>query len=65
MKSIKPSRVIDQAKPQVTGFSTMFDKLEQNVLLGGLSQSTLLNYGPCIAKFSLYFKCPAIECKIR
>lgn len=39
----------------------MFDKLEQNVLLGGLSQSTLLNYGRCIAKISLYFKCPAIE----
>ena len=61
MKSIKDSRVIDQAKTQVTGFSAMFDKLEQNVLLGGLSQSTLLNYGRCVAKISLYFKCPAIE----
>jgi site-specific recombinase XerD len=61
MKSIQESRIIDQAKTQVTEFSVMFDKLEQNVLLGGLSQSTLLNYGRCIAKISLHFNCPAIE----
>lgn len=34
----------------------MFAKLEQAVQLGGLAPSTLLNYGRCIAKISLYFK---------
>ena len=30
-------------------------------MLGGLSQSTLTNYGRCIAKISLYFHQPAID----
>jgi len=34
--------------------------LEQKVALGGLSDSTLNNYGPCIAKISLYLMQPAI-----
>ena len=34
----------------------MFALLEQKVLLGGLFNSTLLNYGRCIANISLYFK---------
>ena len=33
----------------------MFAKLEQAVQLGGMAPSTLLNYGRCIAKISLYF----------
>jgi integrase len=39
----------------------MFAKLEQKVTLGGLSESTLVNYGRCIAKISLYFKQVAIN----
>ncbi len=35
----------------------MFQRLEQKVLLGGLSNSTLQNYGRCIAKMSIHFKC--------
>ena len=38
----------------------MFKKLEQKVILGGMSPSTLFNYGRCIAKISLHFKTPAI-----
>ncbi len=57
MKLFKSSRIIDRAKSEVTDFTEMFARLEQKVLLGGLSDSTLLNYGRCIAKISLYFKC--------
>jgi len=39
----------------------MFSKLEQKVTLGGLSESTLINYGRCIAKISLHFNTPAVE----
>lgn len=59
MEKIKSGRIIDRAKVEVTGFSVMFEKLEQKVALGGLSNSTLLNYGRCIAKISLHFKTPA------
>ena len=61
MEQIKSSRIIDRAKSQVNGFSNMFAKLEQNVLLGGLSNSTLLNYRRCIAKISLHFKRVPLE----
>lgn len=56
---IKKSRIIDRANKEVKGFDEMYQKLEQKVLLGGLSSSTLLNYGRCIAKISLYFSTPA------
>ena len=55
------STIIDRAKKEVTGFSTMFAKLEQKVTLGSFSESTLVNYGRCIAKISLYFKQIAIS----
>ena len=57
METIKSSRIIDTAKSEVTDFRSMFERLEQKVILGGLSNSTLLNYGRCIAKISLHFKC--------
>ena len=56
---IKKSRLIDRANKEITGFAPMYQKLEQKVLLGGLSASTLLNYGRCIAKISLHFSTPA------
>lgn len=59
METLKSSKIIDRAKNEVTGFTTMYDKLEQKVVLGGLSNSTLLNYGRCIAKISLHFNCVA------
>ena len=55
MEKFKSSRIIDQAKNEINGFSEMFARLEQKVILGGLSNSTLLNYGRCIANISLYF----------
>jgi site-specific recombinase XerD len=57
MQTIKSSPIIDRAKREVTAFRSMFERLEQKVILGGLSNSTLLNYGRCIAKISLHFKC--------
>jgi len=39
----------------------MFEKLEQKVILGGMSKATLLNYGRCIANISLHFQIRAIE----
>lgn len=61
MTTLKKSRTIDRAKNEVKGFSTMFDLLEQKVILGGLSQATLLNYGRCIARISLHYGQPAID----
>jgi len=61
MEKIRSSRTIDLAKKEVKGFSSMFAQLEQKVLLGGLSTSTLFNYGRCIAKISLHFKRIAID----
>ena len=61
MEKLKSSRIVDRAKCEVTDFNAMFQRLEQKVLLGGLSDSTLLNYGRCIAKISLHFNCIPIH----
>ena len=61
METQKSSKIIDRAKNENTDFTLMFDKLEQKVILGCLSNSTLLNYGRCIAKISLHFKCPVLS----
>lgn len=53
--------IIEKAKLEVKGFRSMYAKLEQKVQLGGLSDSTLTNYGRCIAKISVHFQCPANE----
>ena len=39
----------------------MFQKLEQKVLLSGLSSSTLYNYGRSIAHLALHFQCVPLE----
>ena len=57
MITLKKSRTIDRAKNEVTGFTAMFELLEQKVLLGGLSQATLMNYGRCLARISLHYGC--------
>jgi len=56
---LKTGKIINLAKSEVKGFAQMYQLLEQKVLLGGLSSSTLLNYGRCLAKISLHFKTPA------
>ena len=61
METVKSSKIIDRAKVEVTGFGSMYEKLEQKVILGGMSNSTLLNYGRCIAKISLHFNCVATQ----
>ena len=61
MVNIKKSRLIEAAKKEVKGFAEMYAKLQQKVILGGLSESTLTNYGRCIAKISLYFHQPTIH----
>jgi len=61
METLKKSKIIDRAKQEVIGFTPMFEKLEQKVTLGGMTNSTLLNYGRPIAKISLHFKIPAIK----
>ncbi len=53
--------IIDRAKAEVKGFHPMYARLEQKVQLGGLSESTLKNYGRCIAKISVHFGCPSHE----
>jgi hypothetical protein len=60
METPKKNKIIDRAKNEVNGFNSMYEKLEQKVILGGVYPSTLFNYGRCIAKISLHFKTPAI-----
>ena len=57
MERRKKWTIIDRAKDEVNGFREMYDRLEQKVVLGGLSSSTLTNYGRCIAKIALHFYC--------
>lgn len=61
MEKKKDGRLIRQAKAEVLGFSTMYGLMEQKVILGGLSSSTLVNYGRCVARISLHFKMRAID----
>jgi len=61
MERRKKWTIIDRAKDEVNGFTEMYSRLEQKVVLGGLSSSTLSNYGRCIAKISLHFYCTPIE----
>ena len=56
MGRTKGVTVINTAKRTVPGFEQMYAQLEQKVQLGGLSDSTLNNYGRCIAKIALHFK---------
>ena len=56
---LKEGRLIKRAKLEVSGFDEMYALLEQKVILGGLSPSTLLNYGRCIARISIHFRCRA------
>jgi len=60
MKRRESLTIIQKAKSEVNGFNAMYHRLEQKVALGGLSNSTLNNYGRCIAKISLYFMQTAI-----
>ena len=53
---IKRKTVIERAKAEVSNFAQMYCALEQKVILGGLSSSTLNNYGRCIAQIGLHFK---------
>ncbi len=55
----KSQAIIDKAKLEVKGFRPMYAKLEQKVKLSGLSDSTLTNYGRCLARISVHFNCPA------
>ena len=56
MGRTKGITVINAAKKTVQGFEQMYAQLQQKVELGGLSASTLNNYGRCIAKIALHFK---------
>lgn len=55
MERKKKQTVIERACKSVPGFAEMYNKLERKVILGGLSKSTLYNYGRSIAKVGLYF----------
>ena len=58
MKVVKLSPLIAWKKIEVHDFKNMIERLEQKVILGGQSNSTLLNYGRCIAQIRLYFRKP-------
>jgi len=51
----KRSNMIQRARHQVSGFNDLWIKLEQSIIVGGHSPSTLINYGRCIAKIALHF----------
>ena len=53
MGRTKGITVIKTAKKTVQGFEQLYAQLQQKVELGGLSASTLNNYGRCIAKLAV------------
>ena len=48
--------LIERAKREVPGFIEHYSKFEEQMTIGGYSQSTLFNYSRAVAKVSLYFK---------
>ena len=54
--SDSPKTLIAQAKREVPGFVEHFKKFEEQMVIGGYSESTLFNYSRAVAKVSLYFK---------
>ena len=48
--------LIERAKQEVPGFIAHYAKFEEQMTIGGYSQSTLFNYSRAVAKVSLYFK---------
>ena len=56
-----PKTLISQAKREVPDFVEHFAKFEQQMVIGGYSQSTLFNYSRAVAKISLYFKKSVLE----
>jgi len=45
----------------VPEFGQLFQKLKRNIEVSGKSQSTLINYGRCLATMALHFKCSPLE----
>jgi integrase/recombinase XerD len=48
--------LIERAKQEVPGFTSHYAKFEEQMTIGGYSQSTLFSYSRAVAKVSLYFK---------
>src|SRR5690554_1132800 len=48
--------LIERAKNEVPFFREHYSKLEEQMTIGGYSQSTLFNYSRAVAKVSLHFK---------
>jgi integrase/recombinase XerD len=55
MKQNSDSTIVEQAKATIPGFQQVYDRLQQQVILRGQSQSTLNNYIRQVAKISLHF----------
>lgn len=53
--SKKRFTLIEQASHQVRGFSTLYQQLEEKIVLSGMSKSSLGNYGRKLAQVSLHF----------
>ena len=58
-KRIEPS-LVENAITMIAGFDVVFKKLEQQVVLGGQSKSTLNNYIRRIATIFIHFGKPTI-----
>lgn len=56
IKSKSAKTLIERAKREVPGFVGHYSKFEEQMTIGGYSQSTLFNYSRAVAKVSLYFK---------
>lgn len=53
--------MIDRAKKTVPGFEELYGKLQRSVEITGRSQSTLTNYGRCLATMGLHFNCSPLD----
>ena len=53
----KKITVVENATQKVPSFSVSYQKLQRQYDLAGRSQSTIKNYGRCLAHMALHFNC--------
>lgn len=60
-KKDRKGTLIERSVKSVPGFASVWKKMEQKVVTGGYSQSTLINYGRSIAQIALHFNRNPLE----
>ena len=57
----KSTTLIERACSSLPEFSELYSKLKRHIAITGKSQSTLTNYGHCLARMALHFHCSPLD----